>query len=371
MKGRKGRLGIMVTERDRTPPFSNQHFYRRLCLIGNRHGLIVFVFPSERIDWASGTVIGYTVRHPREGWIKKRFPLPDLIYDRCFFTGRREYLAFRSQIRKLRRMSRITFLGHGLPGKWRVNEMLAGDEELAPYLPPMEKAENAAVVREWLNEHGEVFLKPQGGSQGRGAMRIGTRDEGRHRYVVSGRDDLNRVFRYGFTDFERLGRWLGLIFRRRNYVMQPYLQLSTPDGEPCDIRSFVQKNKHGRWQLIGTALRVGRRGALTSNLHGGGRAEETLPFLTRHYGESAAGIIERIHSLTLRAAETLESRHGRLVELGVDFGVDRAGRIWILEVNSKPGRTVFARISDRAASRLSLVNPIHYARYLWDRQLGG
>lgn len=371
MSTRKARLGIMVTEQRRQPPFANQHFYRRLCLIGQRHGLIVYVFTTERIHWESGTVTGFTVTHPRGGWIKQRFPLPDLIYDRCFFAGPKEYLAASAQIRKLRRIKRIAFLGYGLPGKWKVNEMLARDDEIAPHLPPMARVKKIAVVRDWLDQHDAVFLKPQGGSQGRGTMQIKAHAEGRHRYIVSGRDARNRLYRYGFADFARLGRWLMRITSERNYVMQPFLKLATPNHEPYDIRSFVQKNKKGEWQLIGTALRVGKRGALTSNLHGGGHAEEALPFLKRHYGEDAAGIMDQIRTLTLRIAGTLEQHHGRLVELGVDIGIDPSGQIWILEVNSKPGRSVFARIQDISASRLTLVNPIHYARYLWDRQLGG
>lgn len=371
MVNRMGRLGILVTERKGLPPFSNSHFYRRLCLIGKQFGLMVYVFPSERIDWKSGTVIGFTVKHRHGSWIKQRFPLPDLIYDRCFFSGKEQYLATRAQIRRLRRIKRIIFLGYGLPGKWQVHDMLAKDDQITPHLPPMEKVKQVGIVRNWLEQHHEVFLKPQGGSQGRGTMRIGTHTDGSYRFIVKGRDDANRLYRYGFADFEHLGRWLERIIRSRNYVIQPYLQLCSPSGEPFDIRSFVQKNAKGSWELIGTALRIGRRGSLTSNLHGGGHAEATLPFLSRHYGDNAPDIMARIGELTMRIAETLERHHGRLVELGIDIGLDPAGHLWILEVNSKPGRSVFLQINDKPARRLSLRNPIHYARYLWDRHLGG
>jgi hypothetical protein len=60
----------------------------------------------------------------------------------------------------------------------------------------------------------------------------------------------------------------------------------------------------------------------------------------------------------------LESCHGRLVELGIDFGVDLDGYIWILEVNSKPGRSIFTYLQDDKARNRALENPIRYAKYL-------
>lgn len=60
----------------------------------------------------------------------------------------------------------------------------------------------------------------------------------------------------------------------------------------------------------------------------------------------------------------LEESCGRLGELGLDFGIDAGGRIYLLEANSKPGRTVFRLTGDRRAARLAAENPLRYARHL-------
>ncbi|MED4601859.1 hypothetical protein P9314_14260, partial [Paenibacillus validus] len=62
--------------------------------------------------------------------------------------------------------------------------------------------------------------------------------------------------------------------------------------------------------------------------------------------------------------EVLESRHGRLAELGIDFGVDTGGHIWMLEVNSKPGRSIFTYLRDDKARLAAVANPLRYADYL-------
>lgn len=371
MRSRKGRLGIMVTRSSHIPPFGNQRFYRTLCTIGHKQGLLVFVFSPEQIDWSSGTVSGYSIGASAGRWSRKRYPLPDLIYDRCFFRTKTSYLAYRSHVRKLRRLRSVTFLGHGLHGKRQVHDILSGDGDIARYLPQTRLFDSLPELKRWLSERGQLFMKPQGGSQGRNVLHIRAAPFGPYPIVVKGRNAGNRLFRCGFTSTMQLYRWLKERTAGRRYMMQPYLELTTSAGEPFDIRSFVQKNKDGRWQLIGMAMRKGKPGSLTSNLHGGGHAEQVWPFLQEHYGEKAADIMENMQALSMRIAETLEREHGRLVELGIDLGIDKSGELWILEANSKPGRTIFLHTQDKPARRLAISNPIHYACYLWGRQPGG
>lgn len=370
-KYRRGRLGILVTEKNRTPPFTEQKFYEYLCAFGDKCGLQVFVFSPGHIHWATGSVTGHSYSYLNKRWNKGQFPLPDLIYDRCFFNNRKAYLAYRVQIHLLRRRKTIRFLGHGLKGKWQVIELLSKDTQITPYLPHTEKVLGSDTIKIWLDEYGELFLKPHGGSQGRNVVYIREQVDNPNRYYVKGRDPNNQLFECSFVEFQSLYRWLKPFMNARSYVIQRYLQLTTDSGEPFDIRSFVQKDRRGRWQLIGYAVRKGKPESLTSNLHGGGIAEPVAPFLDRHYGNMTTTILKNIQSISMRIATTLERNHGPLVELGIDLGIDQAGQLWLLEVNSKPGRTVFQHIGDQSARRSAVRNPIYYARYLWDRQLGG
>ncbi|MEX1030765.1 MAG: YheC/YheD family protein [Paenibacillaceae bacterium] len=370
-RSRKGRLGILVTEKSRTPPFTEQNFYEYLCTFGNKCGLQVFVFSPGHIHWETGRVTGYAYSNLNKRWIKAQFPLPDLIYDRCFFHNRKSFLVYRLQMQLLRRHRNIRFLGHGLKGKWQVAELLSKDPQITPYLPPTEKLLGSATIKIWLNAYGELFLKPYGGSQGRNVVYIREQIDNPDRYYVKGRDANNQLYECGFEKFRSLYAWLKPLIEARSYVIQRYLQLTTDTREPFDIRSFVQKDRRGRWQHIGCAVRKGKPESLTSNIHGGGTAEPLSPFLDQHYSHLATHIPQEIQSVSMRIAHTLERYHGPLIELGIDLGIDQAGQLWLLEVNSRPGRTVFQHIGDLSARRSAVRNPIYYARYLWDRQLGG
>lgn len=362
-------LGIMATELPRSLPFANSGFYRRLCLLGDQRGIRIFVFSPNRIRWSDGSVTGYTYNRQTAQWTKGQFPLPSLIYDRCFFPNRETYQQYHKQVRKLRSRADIHFIGNGLAGKWQVLQQLRKDSYLQPYLPETEQLSDVELLLAWLARKENVFLKPQGGSQGKGALRVIYSKDPTERFQISGRDGRNRPVHKQFTDRTKLKQWLHSFIGRRPYLIQDYLPLHTLDGLAFDVRSLVQKDGCGRWQTTGMAVRCGKPGSITSNLHGGGNAEEVVPFLVREFGDHKTEELQHLlDELSERIPPLLEGAHGRLAELGIDFGIDRTGQVWILEVNSKPGRELFKKLNHTEARRLSLENLIRYAQYLFKRK---
>lgn len=357
-------VGIMVCPSAGDPPFSEKQYYRRLSLLGQKLGLAVFVFFPHRIDWERRRVFGYSYSASAGRWERRLYPLPEAVYDRCFYSDAKLYAEFREPIRRLMKTPGTRFLGYGLKGKWSVHQMMIRDEALSPYIPQTELLQSPADIERWLEEKGELFLKPHGGSQGKGVLRVTRVENG---YVVKGRNHRNEAVRSGFRSKRRLLGWIAAFTGGRKYLIQKYLSLTTTAGEAFDIRALVQKNHTGRWELTGIAVRRGAPGSITSNLHGGGHAEEAKPFLRQQYGQQTAETIESsVRELALRIPFVLEQYHGRLLELGVDVGVDTEGHVWVLEANSKPGRSSFAGLSDKKVRLDSIRNPILYAKFLID-----
>ncbi|MCY9663259.1 YheC/YheD family protein [Paenibacillus chondroitinus] len=365
-------LGIMVTELKRELPFASSGFYKHLTYYGAREGLDVVVFSPNRIDWKGRTVQGYTYLTDKKEWVAKLVPLPSLIYDRCFFSNKRSYEQYQYHVRKLRESPLIRFLGYGLGGKWEVDQILQKDLMISRYLPETNLLTSGNVLRNWLQTREDVFLKPQGGSQGKGALhlhKVNTMN-GKSTYHIKGRNAQNGLVDHEFHDFYSCWQWLRSCIGTRPYLMQEYLHLHSSEGMAYDIRSLVQKNGSGIWESTGMAVRVGKPGSVTSNLHGGGSAEEVSAFLTREFGDTKASeLIATLTMLSNRIPPLLETHHGRLAELGIDLGIDTWGRVWILEVNSKPGRTIFARMRNEKARLKSIANPIYYAGYLLHKKL--
>ncbi|TDG00666.1 YheC/YheD family protein [Paenibacillus piri] len=374
-------LGIMTTHIAAKPPFLNRAFYRRLTREGSKAGLSVYVFSPQSIDWTSETVEGYAYDEEARQWKCLRYQLPDAVYDRCFFSNKQQYAQYRAAVRRLRGHPSVLFLGYGLKGKAEVQHLLELNGRFDGHLPLTKTMRSMRSIVNWLQTHSEVLLKPQAGSQGRGVLLVQRADaaavklqaavhslsaaEAPQAFVVRGRDAHNRRIERGFADAQSLLRWLRRFTGQRSYLLQQYLLLQTGSGEAYDVRSLVQKDGTGLWQVTGMAIRRGQGGSLTSNLHGGGSAEPLEPFLVRQFGDAqASGIVSKLHELSGQIPAALENYHGRLAELGIDFGIDTEGRIWILEVNSKPGRSIFTYLHDPQTQVRALTNPIRYARFL-------
>ncbi|KRE50823.1 YheC/YheD family protein [Paenibacillus sp. Soil724D2] len=365
-------LGIMVTEQNRKLPFASSGFFEHLISYGDSEGLDVFVFSPNRIDWKQDMVKGYTYLSDTHEWVMKLFPLPSLIYDRCFFSNKHSYRQYRYHVGKLRAKPHIRFLGYGLSGKWEVGQILQKDSTLHLYLPETSMLTSGTELRKWLRTRNDVFLKPQGGSQGRGALhihKISTMYDNCS-FHIKGRDAHNHPIERDFKDFDSCWFWLRNLIGMRPYLIQEYLTLHSTEGMAYDVRSLVQKNGRGLWESTGMAVRIGKPGSITSNLHGGGTAEDVTSFLTKEFGDSKANeLIATLDMLSSRIPPFLEAHHGRLAELGIDLGIDSCGRVWILEVNSKPGRMIFARMCNEKARTTSIANPIHYAGFLLHKKL--
>ncbi|RAV06558.1 YheC/YheD family protein [Paenibacillus sp. YN15] len=364
----KPRIGVMAGEfrEDRIPPFGETRFYESLCAAGHSCGAEVYVFSPLDADEAGMTVTGYGWS-PGGGWKKRSYPLPDLIYDRAFFSSKEAYQAHRQALRRLGSLKQAPYLGFGLKSKWEMLHFLRRDPALRPYLPQTAKVAAPEDAARWLSREQRIFLKPASGSQGKGTVMAEQAEEGGC-WRVRARDSANQPIALEFRREAEFVQWLGGFMGRRAYLMQPYLELAAPSGEAWDIRALVQKNGRGLWELTGMGARVGASGSITSNLHGGGSAVEVDEWLERQFGAArSAEILRTLRMLAKRIPAALEACNGRMAELGLDLGVDREGRVWIIEANTKPGRSIFRKLGQEKLLLQAERNPIAYACYILTR----
>jgi glutathione synthase/RimK-type ligase-like ATP-grasp enzyme len=354
-----GLVGVMSTRRAGGYPFPEGGYFRGLMRAGRRLGIKVIVFSPLDIDWASGTVPGYT--HNGSGWRVRRYPVPRVVYDRIF-PSRGSWQLYWNSVGRMRRTFHVRFMGRGLRGKWQFHRIARRFEDLREHIPETRMITGTGIVLRMLAKHGIVYIKPVFGSGGKGIVRI-VRRGAMYSVQFSGRGGRRMVSAAGLSAL--------LAGTRRRYVVQQGLDLNYLAGSPYDVRSIVQKNGEGKWQVTGKAARIGRRHSITSNLHTGGYARTVPAVLQRYFPDRAEEIEQEIDRLAIRVAEVMEQKAGPLCDLGLDMGVDRQGKVWLLEVNSKPGRRVFRHTGDRQARWLSVATPMAYARYLLEQRSRG
>lgn len=356
-----GFLGIMTGRRRGNPPIAEPEFCSQLCRAAPQYDLDVLVFHPEGVAKDGQSIHGYTWNDGQ--WLPVVAAPPDILYNRCLFSSLQEK---RAAAAALAALSRSLPWSRGLPDKWNVYEILRRSPIAAELLPETRRYTGPEALGTMLaeREYG-VFLKPRSGSHGKRtihAMRLSNKEGGG--ICLRGRDETNAPFHTTFRTSEEGLRWIDEFIGTRRYIIQPYLQLTGRGGQPFDVRVLMQKNGRGIWTLTGMAVRLGSRGSLTSNLHGGGTAVPALPFLTAEYGKTGSELVEELASVSTLLPPLLEASCGRLGELGLDFGIDGGGRMYLLEANSRPGRTVFRLTGDRRAAKLAAENPLRYARHL-------
>jgi glutathione synthase/RimK-type ligase-like ATP-grasp enzyme len=353
-------IGIMVSESQLHLPFDQQSFFVHLSQIGAKWGFLVYVFSPSQVDCASVSVQG--CRYLPTGWVWKTFPLPDLIYDRAFFGNKQQYQRHMTALHVLQQLKKIPYLGRSLKGKWAVHNVLIKHPLISAHLPITERLRSPSQLLHWLNDH-PVVIKPESGSHGKGVLAISKTAASDYR--LQGRNLQNQSISKHLPNSLSLRDWVIDFIGGRSYLLQRYLTLQTEQGVAYDIRVLMQKGSNGQWNQTGMAARVGEPTSITSNLHGGGTATEVLPLLLAQFDANRAqAILVKINALCDLIPPFLEQHFGRLVELGLDIGVDRNGDIWVIEINSKPGRTAAHWFSNPNAFNQAMSNPMLYARYL-------
>lgn len=358
-------MGILVCRKQHGFPFDYEKQFRRLSMKGKDFGIHVAVFFPDQILWDKKQGFGFEFNSEQMKWVETRLRLPLVIYDRFFSTDPSQKKLYAQTVKKLKKVKRVRFLNISLGDKWKNYCDLRKHPHLESYLPETSLLDQEHAWLQLLHEKQELFLKPKRGSQGKGTIYIRKEKDNHTSYYVRARDKENQNVTRHFNCDSKLKEWIQTLTLNQPYLVQPFLSLISTEEEAFDIRSLVQKNSQGSWEVTGFVVRKGQRDSMTSNLHGGGMAIETEPFLLRQFGKlKASQLLFEIKQLSQAIPEIIEAENGRQVELGIDFGIDRRGRLWILEVNSKPGRTAFSKLANKKQRYDSVYNPLFYARFL-------
>ncbi len=339
-------------------PFGGQSFFiRQLISSGRKLGQICFAFSPYGINWSNKTISGYTIGS--QGWIKNVFPLPDVIYPR-----ERAYSSAARRIRNRLESLGTKLINPSLIGKWQTYKILSQNPYLVPYIPDTRLITSFKQIESMVKKYQAVYLKPVNGSQGKNIVKV-AKKRGHsgydYQYVLN-----NRVYRGSASNLQQLRRYLGRIMGNRTYIVQKQINLIRSGGSILDVRILVQKDNSGQWGITGMAGRVGRKGAITSNISSGGQGRKVRGVLKRNFNddEKVEEIIEKIRKIAVESAQTLEETIGKAGEMGIDIGVDQNGEVWFIEANLRPARQVFTLIGERHTRIKSVVTPLLYARHL-------
>jgi len=341
--------------------FNERKYLRQLVTEGRELGADIYLFAASDINREERTIRGF-VPNPEGGWISGTYPWPDVVIDRC----RKGSPAYK----RVRGSKLFVYANNKYTNKWNATNLFLQTPGLRKWVPETVDY-SPEHLREMLKRYSLLYIKPGNGTGGRSIIKLTSNGNG---YSVLARSRKLSKSASSFRDEASLIAWLNRFVEREKirggiFMIQQGLDLGIVPGRVADIRLLIQKNGSGEWKVTGYGFRVGPVGSSTSNLHGGGKA---LPFeqvVERKFGrEKLESIRKECFELAYKIVETIEEKFGGMMEFGLDIGVDKEGRVWLIEVNPKPGRDLFLGLKQPDVYRLACRRPIQYAMFLAKRK---
>ncbi len=243
-----------------------------------------------------------------------------------------------------------------IKNKWTKTKWLLADRELKRFVPETKPFTRTSLLR-MTRRYKRVYFKPTGGTGGSGIARITRVSPGRYRI----RQDL-RTFRAASE--ASLFAKLKKLARGRSYLLQKGIRLRTSRGRPFDLRMTMQKTGDSRWVPSVMFVKLGKPNKVVTNYHQGGKLELVERTLGRSGFQPAEirDYTRRLQTLGLLTAHCFDRHSSRFKELGLDVALDREGRLWILEVNTRPNFTALKSLSDKSLYRTMVKYGREYGR---------
>ena len=359
-------IGVMAHVHCKSDHFDGRQgpALRKYLETARQEGVSACVFDPEDMDAQRNRVRGYvlkTGRDSEQGGVEKRdLPLPKVVYDQILSRKYENNSEVGSTLDHLRKYCVV--FNDGYFDKWQVHEWLTAQPSLRDHLPKTWLLRNARTFNDFLNSHRVVFVKPIHGSLGVGIIRASRVADGWKAVLKPKNGPLMAFIARSPDDlFDHFRRRLS----GKRCIVQEGLDLIVWNGRPVDVRAIVQKDRNRRWRRTKLYARVAARGEFVSNLTTGGEAFPLSIIGEADRRLNVAAVRREIIHLVSLIPETVEGESGRLLgELGVDLGIDADGRVYVIEVNSKPWKTPVTTRGSQTLVDLSFVRPILFAREL-------
>ncbi|ARU62561.1 hypothetical protein CBW65_17515 [Tumebacillus avium] len=340
--------------------------FQDMMPLAQQAGVALYVFVPGEINWSDGVAHCYVYKTREKHWVRTKRPLPDLVMPKIMGQPPQWRDRMRQDLWQMQRKVPYGHFSNATGHKWDVHRTLEASEATRRYLPETRFVKTPQDIDELLERHRNIYVKPSYGTQGKSIYRLTMQEQGRGvrvQYTQNGRTMTRRLQRPGKG-------WSGFLQKRfcagRSYLAQQGIDLLADRGvRPVDFRWLMQKDGQNSWHVTARIARVAGSGSITTNLHTGGRAVLADDLLRENgFGDSAvrSRLLSQLDEAAEHICRVLEAKAGKIGELGIDFGVTAEGKIYLIEVNPRPGRQMLKQTSLEVRA-LSLLRNLEYAKY--------
>lgn len=352
-------IGILVNRAKPLPAYGKHAGKKKLL-----------VFSPKGINWSEKTTSGYL--YDGKNWLKGVYPLPAAVYNRLYTSKKTIANKLEKLIGKGKVFNRFTRLD-----KWRIYKLLV-KTRIQPYLPAT-YLYSPGRLTELLDTYDQLILKPRRGQLGKRVYLVEKTVHKEYRLFINVHKSTvtqDSFKAHGLNIDEKLlvpakirsankeefVQKIDKLLSKKPFIIQEFIPLDEMEQKIYDIRMYVQKDGHGLWSPSGGFSRVANPNSYISNLCTELKSHEELVRLNNN--QLSLSTLDKMKGISLDVANIIENGLGHFGELAIDFGLDKQGKPWIIEVNGRTQKHFIKRLQKEQLTRQVYAKPLEYAHFL-------
>lgn len=357
-------VGVLTTANKKgLPGGEKSKLFKEMVDYGKKQNIFIYFFFARDVDWHQRRIKGYiwTGKQWRRGLLR----FPDIIYNRIHFRNIESQSQVKQLLRRFERDPSIYLFNSRFLNKWEVYKALRIRKSTAKWLPETVRFNHKSLTT-MVKKYPAVFLKYSYGSLGKGIIKVKRLPDRQFAYAVAKKGGTNWK---KCSSPDSLYRQLGYLSGNA-YLVQRGIDLARYKGQIFDLRTQFQKNGVGEWVLTGVAVRIAGKNRFVTHIPNGGRAASYNEVIDEVFGSASLTrqqVDEQLEEIRSIVPAVLEKElRLSLAVLSLDIGVDKNGRMWIIEINSKP-----ASFDENDIRTTHWQNLMDYFIYINEKQAGG
>ncbi|WP_163537148.1 YheC/YheD family protein [Gracilibacillus sp. YIM 98692] len=324
-------LGVFIASINHTNLSSARHFslYEEMSRIGQTFGFDTIFFGYQHVDLTSNKIEGYHFLDNQ--WKRTTTNIPPVIYNRIPNRKMESHPKIKI-VKQVLNTTSIIF-NPDFFNKWQMYEYLM-KEEKCRYLLPYTIFQPSLNTIEEMMEQNAVYLKPIHGSKGNGICLIEKIDD---QIAITNYKSHTALKQY----YRDIDSFQAEYFPKgfQHYVLQEAIPLMKHQGNAIDFRIHTNKDEQSNWQVTLIFGKQTSNKSFTTHITKGG----SVLLLSQLFSAKEQKQIEqKLIETAINLSKIVDrSIHGTIGELGFDIGIDEEKKLWLFEINAKPGWMVF------------------------------
>ena len=344
----RGKIGEMTMERIK--------IYKKYLFGYNHINGLILLFTSDGIDEENKTILGFAYNPNDNKWEEGKFPFPSVVFLRKTIKD--------STRRQLDQLIGQKYFNSYVFNKLEMWEWFSDEPFLRQFFAQTVLANDFPNVKNLVDQHHHIYIKPKSGMQGTGIYQLRKTDEG---YILSYRLNNTNISSL-LDDWYFVEQFLQSEVKLEKYIAQQGISLIKDNGRLMDLRVLLTKDHNGEWSAPGMVTKFGAQDSIVSNISSGGSAEKVWDTLQRIYKENSKEAFKKymeLENLALSCCRSLEAKGLHLAYIGIDIGLDEDKNLWIIEINNRsPDMTIALDADDYQLYYKVKTAPLNYAKWL-------